>query len=231
MFVFYTVLNPLTPNDPYRSRTAPLTSKHCILNIYSTNIGTEYFKHGIYSPLFSLQNTVCFIILTYLFPVLFTFYIQDVLKLKKNSGAKRLIRSDKVCFSPTPSCSGYEETPSKQSWPWSLTNVLCCHTVLWRNSPTVTVEVSRSDKIRHTHTAGRTPLNQWSHRRTGHYLHNTQQKQETDIRAVGGIRTLYPSYRAAADPRLIPRGKWDRPWSLSSPTFTLLTSQQKEFRQ
>ena len=72
--------NPLTPNDPYSGRTAPLT---CILYIYSTNLGAEYFKHGIYSPFFPLQNAVRFIILTYLVPVLFTFYIQDVLKLKK----------------------------------------------------------------------------------------------------------------------------------------------------
>ena len=47
-----TMLNPLKPNDPYRGRTAPLTSKRCILYIYSTNIGTEYFKHGLYSPFF-----------------------------------------------------------------------------------------------------------------------------------------------------------------------------------
>jgi len=49
---FRHLFNPLTPNDPYRGRTAPLTSKRCILCIYSTNIGAEYFKHGIYFPFF-----------------------------------------------------------------------------------------------------------------------------------------------------------------------------------
>jgi len=78
-----TPINPLTPNGDFSGRTAPLTSKRFILYIYSTNIGTEYFKHGIHSPFFPLQNAVCFIILTCLVPVLFTFYTQGVLKLKK----------------------------------------------------------------------------------------------------------------------------------------------------
>jgi hypothetical protein len=48
------MVNTFTPNAHYAGRNATLTSKRCILYIYSTNIGTEYFKHGIYSPLFFL---------------------------------------------------------------------------------------------------------------------------------------------------------------------------------
>ena len=68
-------INPLKPNEPYRGRTAPLTSKRCILYIYSTNIGTEYFKHGINSPCFCLQNAVFYnsnIFGSYIIHILYT---------------------------------------------------------------------------------------------------------------------------------------------------------------
>jgi len=38
--------NPLTPNDLYKRRTAQLTSRRCLLCIYSTSMRTEYFKHA-----------------------------------------------------------------------------------------------------------------------------------------------------------------------------------------
>ena len=57
----------------YICRTALLTSRCCILYIYSTNIRIEYFKHAAHSPFFPLQNAVYFIKLTFWVPVLFTF--------------------------------------------------------------------------------------------------------------------------------------------------------------
>ena len=40
------ILNILKPNDLKKRRTAQLTSRCCILYIYSTNTRTEYFKHA-----------------------------------------------------------------------------------------------------------------------------------------------------------------------------------------
>ena len=43
-------VNRLVPKDVYIRRTAQLTSRRCILNIYSTHIHPEYFKHAGHSP-------------------------------------------------------------------------------------------------------------------------------------------------------------------------------------
>jgi len=75
-------INLLKPNDIYIRRTPALTSRCYILNIYSTNIHNEYFKHAAQSPFLSLQNAVYFIMLSSLDPVLFAFYLQSVLKFK-----------------------------------------------------------------------------------------------------------------------------------------------------
>jgi len=96
------IFNPLTPNDPYSGRTAQLTSKRCILYIYSTNTGTEYFKHVIYCPFFSLKCSLFhnFNVFSSCFNrILYT----GVLKLKKNnSGAKRLKIQFLWCSERTP---------------------------------------------------------------------------------------------------------------------------------
>jgi hypothetical protein len=54
----------------------------------------------------------------------------------------------------------------------------------------------------HTHTHGRTPLNEGSARRRGRYLHNTQQTTETNIHVFKGMRTQ-------SNRRLIPHDQRD----------------------
>ena len=73
----------LKPNVNYSGRTAPLTSKVTFYT-FIQQIQILTILNTVYTlRFFSLQNAVCFIILTYLVPVLFTFYVKGVLKIKQ----------------------------------------------------------------------------------------------------------------------------------------------------
>ena len=64
-------------------RTTPLTSKRCILYIYSTNIGTEYFKHALYSSFFFSSKCSLFHNANLFGSCIIHILLQSVLKFKK----------------------------------------------------------------------------------------------------------------------------------------------------
>ena len=94
---FSVYFNRLTPNDPYMGCTALLTSKRCILYIYSTNIGIEYFKHALHSPFFLSSKCSLFhnanLFGSRIIHILHTGCAK--IKKKNNSGAKGLNNSKK----------------------------------------------------------------------------------------------------------------------------------------
>ena len=107
-------INPLTPNDPYRGRTAPLTSKCCILYIYSTNIGTEYFKHGVYTiRVFSLKCSLFHNSNVFGSCIIHILYAECAKIKKNNSGAKRLRKSTNA----ETTCRGNRKLYRKGSFP------------------------------------------------------------------------------------------------------------------
>ena len=64
-----------------------------ILDIYSTNIGTEYFKHGIYSPFFSFSKCSLFHNSNVFFSCISHILYTGCAKIKKNNSGAKMVKS------------------------------------------------------------------------------------------------------------------------------------------
>jgi len=111
---------------------------------------------------------------------------------------------------------------------WWYEDTICPSVCFWRNSPQWARASSVTRFLDHTRriTVGRTPLDAWSARRRDLYLttHNTHNRQTSMPADV--IRTHNLSRRAAADPRLRPRGHWYRRRSVYSSLNTCILTAQ-----
>ena len=102
-------VNPLMPNDLYISRTAPLTSKRCILYIYSTNVGTEYFKHALYSLFFFSSKCSLFHNVNFFGACIIHILYTGCAEIKKNNSGAKGLKTSRPDLLPSRACSKSSE--------------------------------------------------------------------------------------------------------------------------
>jgi hypothetical protein len=115
------MVNHLTPNDHFSGRTAPLTSRRCILYIYSTNIRTEYFKRAAHSPFFPLQTAVYFIMLPFFGSCIIHILYTGVLKFKRKFRRQKVKRPKLEADHLSPSIASIKERSSSFNPPYTFT--------------------------------------------------------------------------------------------------------------
>jgi hypothetical protein len=89
-------INHLTPNGHFSGRTAPLTSRRCILYISLTNIRAEYFKHAAHSPFFPLQKCRLFHNATFFGTCIIHILYTGVLKFERKFRRQRVNSRAKI---------------------------------------------------------------------------------------------------------------------------------------